>query len=114
MKKANHFLTFLLIFIGVVGFSQSEIEKNLIEISTATSPERIEKDIKSLVNFGTRHTLSDTVSKIRGIGAARRWIKSTFEEVSENCDNCLEVIFLGDIIFMVLYFLGIVTSDIIL
>jgi hypothetical protein len=98
MKKANHFLTFLLIFIGVVGFSQSEIEKNLIEISTATSPERIEKDIKSLVNFGTRHTLSDTVSKIRGIGAARRWIKSTFEEVSENCDNCLEVIFLGDII----------------
>jgi hypothetical protein len=28
------------------------------------------------VGFGTRHTLSDTVSPKRGIGAARRWVHS--------------------------------------
>ena len=46
-----------------------------------------------LVSFGTRHTLSDTISNNRGIGAARRWIKLTFEEISIKCDNCLEVIY---------------------
>jgi len=35
---------------------------------------RIEKSIQTLAGFGTRHTLSDTESKTRGIGAARNWI----------------------------------------
>jgi len=61
------------------------------EIIEAVSAERIEKDIKKLVSFGTRHTLSDTVSDTRGIGAARRWIKSEFDKISEACDGCLEV-----------------------
>lgn len=43
------------------------------------SPQRIEGYINKLVSFGTRHTLSDTVSDTRGIGAARRWIKSELE-----------------------------------
>src|SRR5882672_8855156 len=39
------------------------------------SPQRIEATIRKLVSFGTRHTLSDTSSDERGIGAARRWLK---------------------------------------
>jgi hypothetical protein len=35
--------------------------------------------------------LSDTLSTTRGIGAARRWIKSEFEAISDSCDGCLEV-----------------------
>lgn len=31
------------------------------------------------MSFGTRHTLSDTISDTRGIGAARRWLKSELE-----------------------------------
>jgi hypothetical protein len=34
--------------------------------------------VDRLTSFGTRHTLSDTVSSQRGIGAARRWIASEF------------------------------------
>jgi len=83
---------------SVFGFSQSKIDVILTEISTATSVERIEKDIKTLVNFGTRHTLSDTVSTTKGIGAARRWVKSTFDQVSKNCNNCLDVSYLGDLV----------------
>lgn len=71
--------------------AQNDISKILTEIATAPSAEHIEKDIRTLVNFGTRHTLSDTVSKTRGIGAARRWIKSEFEVISNACNNCLEV-----------------------
>ena len=57
------------------------------------SSERIEKDITKLVSFGTRHSLSDTLSEIRGIGAARRWIKREFETISSNCNSCLEVFY---------------------
>ena len=61
------------------------------EIIDAVSAERIEKDIVKLVSFGTRHTMSETKSDTRGIGAARRWIKSEFDKISTACDGCLEV-----------------------
>ena len=97
--KISKFI-FLVVFLAASsnGFSQSEIDKILSEIAVAPSAERIEKDIVKLVSFGTRHTLSDTISKTRGIGAARRWVKSTFDEVSKNCNNCLEVSYLGDLV----------------
>ena len=50
-----------------------------------------EAAVRKLVSFGTRHTLSDTVSTTRGIGAARRWIKSEFDRIAEQCGGCLEV-----------------------
>lgn len=55
----------------------------LREIAEAPSAERIEDDLRTLVGFGTRHTLSDTLSDERGIGAGRRWIKAEFERISE-------------------------------
>ncbi|WP_220433174.1 M28 family metallopeptidase [Cognatiluteimonas lumbrici] len=60
-------------------------------IGTAPSAERIEADIRKLVSFGTRHTLSDTSSDTRGIGAARRWIRAEFERISRQCGGCLEI-----------------------
>ncbi len=86
-------LTIFITFFITVSFSQNDISKMLTEIAVAPSADRIEKDINVLVNFGTRHTLSDTISDTRGIGAARRWIKSEFDLISSNCNNCLEVSF---------------------
>jgi len=68
-------------------------DSRMFDIIQAVSAERIEQDITKLVSFGTRHTLSDTVSTTRGIGAARRWIKSEFDNISRDCNNCLEVSF---------------------
>ena len=48
-------------------------------------------DITALANFGTRHTLSDTLSESRGIGAARRWIFDRFQKIASNCNGCIEV-----------------------
>lgn len=42
------------------------------------SPANLRSIVERLTTFGTRHTLSDTVSADRGIGAARRWIASEF------------------------------------
>lgn len=51
------------------------IENMVREVSDA----RIKYTVEKLVSFKTRQTLSDTVSKTQGIGAARAWIKSEFE-----------------------------------
>jgi hypothetical protein len=68
------------------------------EIVRAVQPARIERDVRALAGFGTRHTLSDTVSSTRGIGAARRWIYDEFQRISRECGGCLEVSYVSEII----------------
>ncbi len=63
----------------------------LYELIDSVSADRIERDVRTLAAFGTRHTLSDTLSDTRGIGAARRWIKAEFDRISADCGACLEV-----------------------
>ncbi len=71
---------------------------DLYEIAEAPSADRIYADIETLVGFGTRHTLSETESDTRGIGAARRWIRDEFERISADCGDCLEVMMISDTI----------------
>ncbi|HEU0054470.1 MAG TPA: M28 family metallopeptidase [Longimicrobium sp.] len=66
------------------------------QVVRGASAARIEADIRTLVGFGTRHTLSDTTSRTRGIGAARRWIYAEFQRISRECGGCLEVIYQAD------------------
>ena len=73
-------------------------QTKLHDIAADVSATRIGSDIQTLVDFGTRHTLSDTKSNTRGIGAARRWIKAEFEKISQQCGGCLEVIEVKDTI----------------
>jgi hypothetical protein len=63
----------------------------LREIASAVDANQLRATIEKLVGFGTRHTLSDTRSDTRGIGAARRWAQSRFIEIGRACGNCLEV-----------------------
>jgi len=79
-------------------FTYAQTDSRIYDIINSVSAERIEKDITTLANFGTRHTLSDTISKTRGIGAARRWIKSEFEKIASDCNNCLEVSYQKDLV----------------
>ncbi len=66
-----------------------EIRALLAEISS----DRIGASLERLVGFGTRHTMSDTLSEERGIGAARRWLHSELGSYSEACGGCLRVSF---------------------
>lgn len=75
-----------------------QIDTRIYDIIDATSADQIERYIEKLVSFGTRNTFSDTVSETRGIGAARRWIKSEFEKISEDCGGCLEVFYQKDLV----------------
>lgn len=61
-------------------------------LATAPSEAELHATIEKLVGFGTRHTLSDTKFDTRGIGAARRWVKSRFEQIAKDCGGCIEVV----------------------
>ena len=63
----------------------------LRELADQISADELHATIAKLVGFGTRHTLSDTKSDKRGIGAARRWVKSKFETYSKDCGGCLQI-----------------------
>jgi hypothetical protein len=66
-----------------------QIQKMVREVSSSN----IEAIIRKLVSFHTRHSLSETESDTRGIGAARRWIKSEFERYSRDSGGRLQVEF---------------------
>ena len=72
--------------------AQPHAQPSLHALSTAPSEAALRATIEKLVSLGTRHTLSDTKSDKRGIGAARRWVKSQFEDISKACGGCIDVV----------------------
>ena len=86
----------ILFLLFTVAFS-AQTDSKIYDIIEAVSAERIKSDVKTLTEFGTRNTFSDTISNTQGIGAARRWIKSEFEVISNTCDKepllvCLQLV----------------------
>jgi hypothetical protein len=85
----------ILLFFSVNVVAQQTVVRDPV-ISTMVgevSSSNLEQLIKKLVSFQTRHTLSDTLSKTTGIGAARTWIKSEFERYGTASNGRLQVSF---------------------
>jgi Zn-dependent M28 family amino/carboxypeptidase len=87
-------LTLLLLGGGAASAQTSAATEHpfLHELAGQVRPERMREDIEFMVGFGTRHTLSETQSETRGIGAARRWSARRFEQISADCGGCLEIV----------------------
>src|SRR3569832_2287194 len=64
----------------------------LEDFAGQVSEPELQATITRLVAFGTRHTLSETKSDTRGVGAARRWVQSCFDAISRDCGGCLQVV----------------------
>lgn len=78
------------------GISSGQIYQPFLkQLADTVSADRLEEDIRILAGFDNRHTMSDTTSDSKGIGAARRWIKEEFEAISEECGGCLEVFYVS-------------------
>jgi Zn-dependent M28 family amino/carboxypeptidase len=90
----NISILFLLFTVAV----SAQTDSKIYDIINAVSAERIKATVKTLTEFGTRNTFSDTISTTQGIGAARRWIKSEFETISKECDNCMDVFYQKDFV----------------
>ena len=94
MKYISFSCLFLALFFSQANAQQTisrdiNISNQVNEVSEAN----LKFIVNKLVSFQTRHTLSDTLSKTTGIGAARNWIKSEFEKYSMESGNRLQVSF---------------------
>lgn len=95
----NKPLLLVLILLMVSGFhiypQTTRIKRDTVisQMVNEISAKNIKADIEKLVSFGTRHTLSNTSSETRGIGAARRWVKLQFEQYAKDSDGRMTVKF---------------------
>ncbi|HEV8287284.1 MAG TPA: M28 family metallopeptidase [Chitinophagaceae bacterium] len=83
MKKI--LLISLLICFSIFLFSQTIIQKDpqIEKMVKEVSADSLRSYITKLISFGTRNTLSIQTDPKRGIGAARRWVFSRFNEFSK-------------------------------
>lgn len=94
MKRPVFSLTIAIFLLFQALFSQAPAvrqNREIISMLRSVSANRIESDIRKLVSFGTRNTLSTQDNPNRGIGAARDWIFNEFEKISSDCGGCLIV-----------------------
>jgi Zn-dependent M28 family amino/carboxypeptidase len=93
MKKV-FFLLVAVFLTGNLFAQQTQVrDANISNMVNEVSASNLEQIVKKLVSFHTRHTLSDTLSKTTGIGAARNWIKSEFEKYGAASGGRLQVSF---------------------
>ncbi|HEY1010277.1 MAG TPA: M20/M25/M40 family metallo-hydrolase, partial [Daejeonella sp.] len=69
---------------------QDPFIRDLVE---QVSDKNIEANVRKLVTFQTRHSLSDTLSATTGIGAARNWIRSEMARYSRESGGRLKAEF---------------------
>ena len=89
MKKSVFFLSILL----SVGLNAQKQEKDpeISEYVKLVSKDSLKSNVEKLVSFGTRHTMSSTTDKNKGVGAAREWVLSKFRNYAKNSKGRMEV-----------------------
>ena len=66
-------------------------DPDIAQLVREISPTRLENYVRTLVGFGTRHSLSSVDDPRRGVGAARRWIRETLEQCARETGGRLKV-----------------------
>ena len=59
------------------------LDPTIERLVAGISAKNLEADVRKLVSYGTRHTLSETKDKKRGIGAARQYVFDEFKKYSK-------------------------------
>jgi len=93
MKRSQHVFCCFVLAMSAVGFAGCAPtgDPTIHRIVSEISEENIRKSVEKLASFGTRHTLSDTTSETRGIGAARRWIKAEMDRYAAERGGKLQI-----------------------
>ena len=95
MKSATKYLAIVLSISCAATFAQPDVVKKDSVISSMVrevSSSNLESNIRKLVSFGTRHSLSQRKSETTGIGAACMWVKSEFDKYAENSNGRLTAV----------------------
>jgi hypothetical protein len=91
----KYFALFIPLLIALQGSAQTTIRQDdhIKQMVDDVSSKNIEAIIRKLVSFKSRHTLSDTISKTEGSGAARNWIKAEYERYAKESGGRMTVQF---------------------
>lgn len=93
MKKryALPFITLLLSSILPLNAQTVIVNRDpqIADMVSQVSADSLRAHINGLVSFGTRHTLSTTTDKSRGVGAARQWILGKFNQYAKQAGGRL-------------------------
>lgn len=89
MKK-TYFLLFVSLLITSVR-AQTTVNRHadIDKMVKSVNQDSLKLYITKMVSFGTRNTLSDVKSKTKGIGAARNWVVSKFNQFARQSDGRL-------------------------
>jgi hypothetical protein len=88
LLTASAICSSLFLFPQTITQKDPQIEKMIKEVSK----DSLKSYITKLVSFGTRNTLSTQTDATRGIGAARLWVLSRFNEFSKNAGGRLTAV----------------------
>jgi len=82
------------LWLSQYSFAQTIVQRDpeIAQMVGEISPDSLRSHIDQLVSFGTRHTLSTTTDPKRGIGAARRWVLSKFQQYAKQSGGRLTAI----------------------
>jgi len=89
MKKTIFFLTLLVSMLS--NAQKLETDPEISGYVKNVNKDSLKANIEKLVTFGTRHTMSSTTDKEKGIGAARNWVLSKFRNYAQNSNGRMEV-----------------------
>ncbi|MBD0278030.1 MAG: M20/M25/M40 family metallo-hydrolase [Flavisolibacter sp.] len=92
MKKV--FLIVFCILCFSFGFAQTIVQRDaeIEQMVKEVSADSLKSYINKMVSFGTRSTLSSVTDKKRGIGAARNWVLSKFNEFARQSNGRLTAV----------------------
>jgi hypothetical protein len=82
------------VFFFAASFAQTTVHRDpqIEKMVNEVSKDSLESYIRKLVSFGTRNTLSTQTNPQRGIGAARTWVLSRFNEFARQSNGRLTAI----------------------
>ncbi|SDG59017.1 Peptidase family M28 [Pedobacter terrae] len=89
MKKAYTLLTFIAMSLSLNAQVVVNRNQDIEKMVKAVNSDSLKSYISKMVSFGTRNTLSDIKSKTKGIGAARNWVLSKFNQFARQSDGRL-------------------------
>ena len=93
--KRQHLLVLgvlcLALFAAAPAYAQQKPSPGLVQMAREVDSHRIERSIRTLASFGTRHTLSSQTDPVRGIGAARDWLFGQLQRSPPSPDGRMTV-----------------------
>ena len=88
MKKISFsLLLFITVFSKILAQKTIQRDPIIESMVSEINSDSLKSHIQNLVKFGTRNTLSTTTDPKKGIGAARAWVLSRFQEFAKQSDG---------------------------